>query len=395
MKNHYYFRHRHPSGITLIEVMFSAGIALFGVLVVVALIPLAGNEVRIGLQTDRMAALGRNAVKEFDIRGMRNPNQWCRFDGSDVFRNDAVGNVVWFTGEPPGPNRSRLERQPQAYAIDPRFVSRHGEVSFPYSDNAKWSMPRITLRTKHPTQILVNGNPAYLPLGPLVADQLFMARDDLVLLFPDDRTLLSRPSFGSPVRKRQYRGELSWMATVVPLDINVKQQLDHQYHDEYLLSIVVFSARNMALEKANAADAEVADVPERTTNVRMVSGGASGGEVQLRHPIPKNIINRKLYAENVLKLQTNSWVLLYGNVAWHNPKQKTREFNRRKRYYRWYRVLNASQVTFNKTVATRNVMLHGGDWDIRLPNKNTRATIMAGVVGVFERRIRLENSSLW
>ena len=74
MKHHYYHRHRHPQGITLIEVMFASGIALFGLLVVVALIPLAGNEVRGGLQTDRMASLGRNAVREFDIRGMRDDN---------------------------------------------------------------------------------------------------------------------------------------------------------------------------------------------------------------------------------------------------------------------------------------------------------------------------------
>ncbi|MFP6671367.1 MAG: hypothetical protein VB857_08130 [Pirellulaceae bacterium] len=382
MKNHYYFRHRHPTGITLIEVMFSAGIALFGVLVVVALVPLAGNEVRIGLQTDRMAALGRNAVKEFDIRGMRNPNQWCRFDGSAVYRDAAPGNVGWFTGVVN--NNARFRPQPQSYAIDPRFVTRHGEVPFPYSHNAKWTIPRLSLRTQHPTQILANGNPAYLPLGPLAADQLFMARDDLVLIFPDDRTLLSRPSFGSPIRKRQYRGELSWLATVVPLNINVANQANRQYNDEYLLSIVVFSARNMALEKANAVDSEVANVAERTTNVILTGGGIGGGEIQLRHPIHKNVTNRQLYAENVLKLQTNSWLMLSGHLANNDS---------RKRHYRWYRVLNVSPAVVQKGVATRNVMLQGADWG--LANNNTQATIMEGVVGVFERKIRLENSSLW
>ena len=386
MKNHYYFRHRHPTGITLIEVMFSAGIALFGVLVVVALVPLAGNEVRIGLQTDRMAALGRNAVKEFDIRGMRNPNQWCRFDGSAVYRDAAPGNVGWFTGVVN--NNARFRPQPQSYAIDPRFVTRHGEVPFPYSHNAKWTIPRLSLRTKHPIP-LPNGNPQYLPLtvnvqSVLAADQLFMARDDLVLIFPDDRTLLSRPSFGSPIRKRQYRGELSWLATVVPLNINVANQANRQYNDEYLLSIVVFSARNMALEKANAVDSEVANVAERTTNVILTGGGIGGGEIQLRHPIHKNVTNRQLYAENVLKLQTNSWLMLSGHLANNNS---------RKRHYRWYRVLNVSPAVVQKRVATRNVMLQGADWE--LANNNTQATIMEGVVGVFERKIRLENSSLW
>ena len=385
--------HRHRRGITLVEVMFSAGIALFGLLVVVALVPLAGNEVRVGLQTDRMASLGRNAVKEFDIRGMRNPNNWCRFNGNDVFIDGTPGNRGWFAGI--ANNNPSFRPQPQAYAIDPRFVSRHvglGEIPFPYSHNAKWTMPRITLRTKHPTKMLDNGNPDYLPLGapirgipPVTADQLFMARDDLVLIFPDDRTLLSRPSFGSPVRKRQYRGELSWLATVVPLNVNVGNQANRQYDDEYLLSIAVFSARNLAIEKANAVDADIANVPERTTNVRLLSGGVSGGEVQLRHPIHKNVTDRVLYAENVLKVQTNSWIMLSGNVANNS--------NRRKRYYRWYRVLNVSPAFVNKNVAIRNVMLQGADWE--LANNNTQATIMEGVVGVFERKIRLENSSLW
>ena len=378
----------HHRGITLIEVMFSAGIALFGLLVVVALVPLAGNEVRIGLQTDRMASLGRNAVKEFDIRGMRNPNNWCRFNGNDVFVDATPGNTGWFAGI--ANNNASFRPQPQAYAIDPRFVSRHaglGEIPFPYSHNAKWTMPRISLRTKHPTQILDNGNPRYLPLTPIAADQLFMARDDLILLFPDDRTLLSQPSFGAPARKRQYRGELSWMATVVPLNVNVGNQANRQYDDEYLLSIIVFSARNLALERANSVDADIADVPERTTNVRLLGGGFSGGEVQLRHPIHKNVTNRLQYAENVLKVQTNSWIMLSGNVANNNA-------NQRKRYYRWYRVLNASPAVVNQNgVATRNVTLQGADWE--LANNNTQATIMEGVVGVFERKIRLEHSSLW
>ena len=261
-------------------------------------------------------------------------------------------------------------------------------------------MPRITLRTKHPTRVLPNGNPDYLPLdepppkppvingiSPILADQLFMARDDLILLFPDDRTLLSQPSFGTPARKRQYRGELSWMATVVPLNVNVGNQANRQYDDEYLLSIIVFSARNLALERANSVDADIADVPERTTNVRLLGGGFSGGEVQLRHPIHKNVTNRLQYAENVLKVQTNSWIMLSGNVANNNA-------NQRKRYYRWYRVLNASPAVVNQNgVATRNVTLQGADWE--LANNNTQATIMEGVVGVFERKIRLDHSSLW
>ncbi|MEO2020270.1 MAG: hypothetical protein ABGX05_00480 [Pirellulaceae bacterium] len=378
MKHHYYNRHRHPQGITLIEVMFASGIALFGLLVVIALIPLAGNEVRVGLQTDRMASLGRNAVKEFDIRGMRDPNQWSLQDGSPVFLNTTPGNVRWFAGMNNG--KAQYLPQPQAYAIDPRFVTRHGNVLFPYSSNATWKMPRISLRTRHPRPA-ANGTPVFIPLTPLTADQLFMARDDLVLNFPDDRSLMSKPNWGLPSRKRQSRGELSWMATVVPLNVYSARP----GNDEYLLSIVVFSARNLATQdQALQTPDEVANVPERTTSVKLLGGGFSGGEVLLSHRFPSTVINKQLYAENVLKVQTNSWIMLSGQEESDNGNIK--------HYFRWYRVLNAAPVVSNGA-ATRQVTLQGADWE--LPAAKTQATIMEGVIGVFEKRIRLETSSLW
>ncbi|HIA19090.1 MAG TPA: hypothetical protein EYN70_06670, partial [Planctomycetaceae bacterium] len=214
MNNRYSLYHRHPKGITLIEVMFASGIALFGLLVVVALIPLAGNELRVGLQTDRMAALGRNAVKEFDIRGMRDPSQWTwDRQGSPVLDTRGAettgANLRWFSGNVKKVPQYRP--QPQAYAIDPRFVARNGNAPFPYAPNAKWTMPRISLRMKDPANPLAQGG----ALSQAAADHLFVARDDLVLLFDDDRSVLSKPNWGLPEkapdgtpwpapRKRQY-----------------------------------------------------------------------------------------------------------------------------------------------------------------------------------------------
>lgn len=380
MMHRLYYRQQHPRGITLIEVMFSSGIALFGLLVVVALIPLAGNEVRIGLQTDRMAALGRNAIKEFDIRGMRDPNQWSLGDGTPAFINPAAGRHGWMTGIVDG--KPQYQALPQSYAIDPLFVTRHGNVAFPYTGNATLKMPRLSLRIRQPG-LGPNSAPLFTPLNPFTADQLFRAQDDLVLSFPDDRTLISRPSFGLPGRKRQSRGELSWMATVVPLNVHSAGA----GNDEYLLSIVVFSARNLATqERADQVDAATANVPERTTGIQLLGGGYSGGDVELSHPIHENVTatDRQAYAENVLKLQTNSWIMLSGQVTANDHV---------KRYFRWYRVLNAAPALVRKGVAIRQVTLQGADWDV--PNANTEATIMEGVVGVFEKKIRLETSSLW
>ncbi|MDE0734521.1 MAG: hypothetical protein OSB47_01780 [Pirellulaceae bacterium] len=67
--------------------------------------------------------------------------------------------------------------------------------------------------------------------------------------------------------------------------------------------------------------------------------------------------------------------------------------NKTRRYFRWYRVLNVSPAGVQKGAATRRVTLQGADWE--LPNANTQATIMEGVIGVFEKKIRLDHSSLW
>ena len=386
MNHHPSLHHRYSRGITLIEVMFACGIAMFGLLVVVALIPLGSNELRIGSQTDRMASLGRNAVQEFDIRGMRDPRQWIwNNKGGPVLNtagSNATGaNLSWFTGIVD--NTAQYRTEPQAYAIDPRFVTRHPNIRFPYAGKAQLSMPRLSLLTRNPTNPLANG----LPLDQVTADHLFVARDDLMLLFPDDRTLLSSPNWGIGLRKRQYRGELSWMATVVPLNVAIgNQQNKPQFNDNYLLSIIIFSARNLSVEHAMSVDSTIANVAERATNINLVGGGYAGGEVKLIHPIPKNVTDKQKYAENVLKLQTSSWIMLSGRDNVKNP-------NRTKRHVRWYRVLNVGPARVQKNNATRFVTLQGADWE--LPNGKTQATIMEGVVGVFEKNIRLENSSLW
>ncbi|HIN96128.1 MAG TPA: hypothetical protein EYN03_10835 [Planctomycetes bacterium] len=172
------------------------------------------------------------------------------------------------------------------------------------------------------------------------------------------------------------------MATVVPVPSN------DQGNDEYVLSIIVFSSRNVnSVDKWNEVDAEVANVPERTCDIIFPGGGYTGGEVELSHRIPGKFTTaeqRQLYAENILKLQTNSWVMLSGTSGG-------------RKFFRWYRVLNVGSIV--PGTASRPVTLQGADWELAkthsLANPNTKATIMEGVVGVFEKRIRLETSSLW
>jgi hypothetical protein len=146
--------------------------------------------------------------------------------------------------------------------------------------------------------------------------------------------------------------------------------------DEYVLSIVVFYKRDpkMALNDVTTATS-AAEVNERVVTVSQFSGGGvSGGEVTLQGAS----------AAEVDAIPQGSWIMLAGNTLSGLPD------------FKWYRVIGIDDVDIPS--ATRRVTLQGADWDrpewLNL-SQPTQATIMAGVIGVYEKTIRLETTSLW
>ncbi|MCH2123221.1 MAG: hypothetical protein MK165_00400, partial [Pirellulaceae bacterium] len=67
------------AGISIIEVMFAIGIAIIGLLGVVALLPLAASNVSRGVTMDRMARLGENALNTIQVRGYTSPAMWLAY----------------------------------------------------------------------------------------------------------------------------------------------------------------------------------------------------------------------------------------------------------------------------------------------------------------------------
>ena len=59
--------YRKPSGITIVEVLFSIGIVIMGLMGIAGLIMIAGTQLTQGLKADGMSNLGLNAIEEFDI----------------------------------------------------------------------------------------------------------------------------------------------------------------------------------------------------------------------------------------------------------------------------------------------------------------------------------------
>ncbi|MFV2070509.1 MAG: hypothetical protein ACC645_26375, partial [Pirellulales bacterium] len=63
-------------GVSLIECMFAIGVAAVGLLGVLAVVPLGLYQVGKGNVADRSMRTGLNAVEQFDLRGMRRPDNW-------------------------------------------------------------------------------------------------------------------------------------------------------------------------------------------------------------------------------------------------------------------------------------------------------------------------------
>ena len=81
-------RRRHAAGlrtrrgVSLLEVTFSIGVVVIGLVGIAALLPLGGALASKGAIADSAAQLGANAAREFSARGMAIPSNWRWYDSS-------------------------------------------------------------------------------------------------------------------------------------------------------------------------------------------------------------------------------------------------------------------------------------------------------------------------
>ena len=401
-------------GSSIIEVLFAILIATVGLLAAVSVFPVAAAIARRGNLFDAAGVHGRSAVHAYDAQGMRRPDHWYQ----------------WLaTATPPQFVTIGTPGVGYSYCIDSRFVTANAPnvASFPY----EWQHQSITTLNNLPT---VGTNvaprmvrvaylrPAYLDLNNmgqpsqdmaktiagnrLQAERTFTLDDDLAYWRPgvdefpanspilnhndDSIPAMQQPAYlpkstTSQVSKRQTRGEFSWMATLVPkIDFN---QLGLTQSDQYVLSVVVFHQR--------PADLAINGEYERVLNVYVVDG-TTGGEVQIYWPATAQNQTNDDLAEIRLKLKANDWIMLAGNIIYTDttsgmPVQKTVP------RFQWYRVSDCDDVSYEAATATpalparyeRTVTLIGQDW-IWSSLSNQQATIVEGVIGVYEKTVRLE-----
>jgi hypothetical protein len=415
---------RPRRGVSVVEVLFAIGVVAVGLLGVLALIPVAGARVTRGVIADAGDRLGRNAVREFHVRGMAEDGVWWQCISTSATTERHYEKFA------PGLGVS--------FCIDPLFVAKHvheradmgGNFHFfpsylpPASPNPHVRMHRVNLamgqapvewsaRTRYVvgqfcqpvggddyfwyvvqsvsgTGTSGDAPPAWPPYTavnpPLVNDNsqvywrrvqpamlfdeamsTFMANDDLVFELPPDNALnpfqnFTRDADANAV-KRQNQGSFSWMATLTPTS-GVGENI-------YRLSAVVFHRR--VLE----ADYErMSDIP----NTEFHSARINGGDVTLVVDIQNDNHDE---AKSKLQMKQGEWVMLFGPVGPANAANTNFRF-------RWYRVqMSDSGPRLDGTQYKRDLTLFGEDWPLETTVPWTKVLWIPGTIAVYERLVRL------
>lgn len=325
--------------VTLLEVLFAILVVAIGIIGGVAVLSVAGRQAAKARTADAVTTSGSLAVADFAARGMNRPINW----------------MAW------NPATSSYQQYAPAFGesicIDPRFIAANSATplaaaSFPVNA-ANQRMRRITLASG----VFSGVQPQ--PLGTLLADQLFVFRDDLSYDRPADQSLVAAQQYTSPTgtpTSRQFDGHLSWMATLCPK----LERAAPIPTSEYVLSIIVFSDRPADLSPAN----------EREVGIAFLGSGYMGGEVQLNGP-----------TEESLYLHTNDWLMVSGVSQVSNGSLPFPVFQ-------WYRVTDLDEPEKTAAGYTRYASLSGQDWDVA--RTTPRAVIVEEIAGVMERTIHVE-----
>ncbi len=398
---------RHTrAGVSLLEVMFSIGVVMIGLVGIGALLPIGGALAHKGAVADAAAQMAANATREFSARGMAIPATWRWYNtlvGPPQFTSPILPNGSPTLGMGPG----------TSFCLDPFFITAPdpnlppaqyaAEIAarnrFPineiFGDPGVLAMRRITLRNAVPNVFSPNVS------SEIVAKQLFVGSDDLIFDLPKDRTIGPVQNFsflsGSPVNplKRSIKGELSWMATIVPkLDLVSNNTSSTRINptDEYTLSIVVFDRRpvdrEVVINVATGNPIIEDEVSERVVRVGAFYSGTpafSGGDLTL--------VTRIGRGANDLELRSGDWVMFSRLKEVLPPTTPPTIIQ----IHKWFRVVNVGdEPVYDGTQWARDVTVVGPDWDYdptgTIP---TQVTIVRGVVDVHEKTIRLETSSMW
>lgn len=413
----------YRAGVSLVEVIFSIGVILIGLLGVMSILPLAGNRAQDSISLSVGSAFADSVFQRLKSERYFSNSRLVAVDEVDpAFAPPTDTFRTLFLPSPLSvPNQLSCNNPIQPFCIDPLFVSGSGYFAgsppsafnrvqfgsysvrfFPFyalshDPTTDPSAPQTMMETvpfdfsRLPMRrvgITLRNATAFLDVEQ--AFHIVESGDDVPFVRPTDRsksafiqglptildsndnTLQSWQRYGSRIPT----GEFTWIATVVP-------QLGNRFAS---VSVVVIRKRQRTLlvpdrvavnPQGNATD-------ERLAYVRSATGfsGGAGGVVEL-------VSSDK----TVSRLVSGDWLMLSANSA-TGP------------VHRWYRVsavdaeaqfsfasaaslsLNATDPAVARPIWRQQVYLDGPDFPFPAI---TFATLIEGVVSVSEQTVRLQD----
>ena len=400
--------------VTLVEVIFSIGVILIGLLGLMSILPLAGRRAQDSISLNTGSALSDSILDQLlsqrflstgRLRGLNNVDILLNPQGQLFSNQSFVIDPMFCSGYedaatvPPSPSGDGYE-----LTLFPFYAELCNPLRDPsVSGSATWTVnqPRLDragIRASFGTNVFIDREQSL---------RFVENHDDLPLDRSDDRsegygfTTLQATASGLLYGKRAPKGEFSWFATVNPLPGGVYASV----------AVVVMRNREREFDTLGFGGAvnspEENELAERLAYVRYASGfsGGAGGVVHLAasKDVPSDI-------------GAGDWVMLSRIV----DNQGTNMTDDDEVFHRWYRVVAATEdpeelsITDPSDMSSRDVWQHkvlldGADWSfgfvtpgnsdaLVVPSPmnpfdagNTYATIVKDVVSVSEKTVLLSD----
>jgi len=392
-------------GITLMEILISMFVLLFGLMGVAAIFPVGGHYVVEGEKWDKASLLAQNAFDEIEARRMLNPEYWLySFRTPSGTWRTGTSHVINLPQLPRGGNTAggffNHDPSGHAFVIDPLGTA-SGLLTtpptpeldvFPFATYENPSGGNYNINVPNPWLPMLPG-PRFpvrrvtlqqalnVPLQLEPASTIFNLRDDLSYNLPEQR---DRPGVQmwavdqtvSPPRllSRQYKGEYSWLATVVPTRHRalVGMQPAMNIRDEYYdVSVAVFYKRDFPPTLGELGNPG----SERLAQAQFLNQ---------RELVIFDNNNPEVVNDAVRDIGPRNWIAVMG------VNQSSGQF-----LMKWYRILAMDDETaplmepaFNNA-SGRYLTLVGPDWPIQSANVNLRVAILPGVIDVVTKPMQL------
>ncbi len=429
------------AGVTIIEVLFASGIAVFGLVGIASLLAVGGRQASDANGWSEGQTAAQFALSDFSVRGYDHSVNW-RFYNDQRSSDDRFVNYLGVSPLARATTATGM-RTANRYAvcIDPYFFSdattlnnlnnsfppldasnnfqRYRPGLFPYyQDDFDPMNPAAGLGGNAGRLLRVSLRVGNGQLSSKAIDRLFQFQDDLAvttseqnLNLPgdsdDDTTLPAQRVMNflpSGVAQGKVEGKYSWFATLCPRELTASEQSDLTLslnkigspENLFTLSIVVCKNRDRTFyipspgEQGPQGERVVSVlVPNDPTTGLPINpyrfNGGSGGLVTLSACLDEDGINPNWNISD--SLRPGDWVMLCREQPLNSDGSGGLST-----ICRWYRILTADlDPAFGTSPDTwsRTVVLDGPDW-VFDANYPTQATLVSGVVTVVERAIRVQ-----